>query len=338
MKSISRAPHMGALEAYWQLSRPRTCLVSVLAYVFGMEVTNGVWSTRPAIGIAVTILVPAIANLHNAFTDVVEDEENLPGRARLVRAAKPERLRATVILGLFIIVSAGSYMGLSQLIFAATGSLLLIAYSAPPIRAKARPILGLLVFSLVIAFPFLAGTSVTDSWLEWRNPWTFSTVCWLVCLIVFFVAKGLVKNVPDFHGDKSAGLRTSATVMNSPVQAALLAVGGTWFAYALIPVTIFVTDSPVRMYLVVPWIMVACWHVTRLLRSESPAYLNTVLKWDMVVTVVTLSLLAVTPRVSMVAWAAVGGCALILLAADIIRRDSRAPIHLSKIDGQREGR
>lgn len=320
---------VSAFESFWQLSRPRTCLVSVLAFVFGMEVTGGEWGPRSATGIAVTLLVPVVANLHNAYTDVAEDEANLPGRAALVRAAGLGRLKTAVWTGLALIVLAGTYMGVSQLILAVTGSPLLIAYSAPPIRAKGRPVLGLVIFSLVIAFPFAAGAIVTNTWWEWRTPWTVTTMGWLACFVVFFIAKGLVKNVPDFHGDAEAGLRTSATVMGTPRRAARIAVLGTWIAYALLPITVHLTESSVTMNLILPWAVVAAWHVTRLLKSDSPAFLNGVLKWDMVVTVVTLSILALTPRMSVIAVVTVAGCALVLIAADLIGRDSRAPEHLN---------
>ncbi|MDO4253587.1 MAG: UbiA family prenyltransferase [Kocuria sp.] len=335
MNSIVKKP-VSTFEAFWQLARPRTCLVSILAFTFGMEITGEAWGLRPGVGIAVTLLVPIVANLHNAYTDVAEDEANLPGRAALVRTAGLRRLRVAVRTGIGLIVVAGAYMGVSQLILAVSGSLLLIAYSAPPVRAKARPVLGLVIFSLVVAFPFIAGAIVTHSWWEWRTPWTVTTMGWFACLVIFFVAKGLVKNVPDFHGDTAAGLRTSATVMGTPRRAAQVAIIGTWIAYWLLPVAVYLTDAPRLMYLIVPWAVVAVWHVTRLVKSDLPSYLNGVLKWDMVVSVVTLSILALTPRTSPVAIATVSGCVLILVAADLIGRDSRAPEHLNQAEPRSE--
>ncbi len=319
----------GPVGAFWQLARPRTCLVGVLAYVFGFEITAGDWALRPALGILVALMVPAIANLHNTYTDVEEDRANLPGRATLVDVAQVRRLRWAVFGGLFAVVAIAGYSGLPQLIIALVGSLLLLAYSAPPIRAKARPVLGLFVFSLVVAVPFFAGATVSNGWLEWRSPWTLLTLGWLLFMVLFFMAKGLVKNVPDFHGDLAAGLRTSATVLGSPERAARVAVAGTWLVYLLLPVTVLSTGSPSSIFLLTPWIVVACWHVSRLLADRDVARLNQVLKWDMVVSVVTLAALAVSPRASVPAIVVVCGSLVVLAVADLIGKDSRAPQHLS---------
>ena len=118
----------GPVAAFWQLARPRTCLVGVLAYVFGFEITAGDWALRPALGILVALMVPAIANLHNTYTDVEEDRANLPGRAALVDVAQVRRLRWAVFGGLFAVVAIAGYSGLPQLIIALVGSLLLLAY------------------------------------------------------------------------------------------------------------------------------------------------------------------------------------------------------------------
>jgi 4-hydroxybenzoate polyprenyltransferase len=237
-------------------------------------------------------------------------------------------LRVAVWAGLFVVVAIAGYSGLPQLIIALIGSLLLLAYSAPPIRAKARPVLGLFVFSLVVAVPFFAGATVSNGWLEWRSPWTLLTLGWLCFMVLFFMAKGLVKNVPDFHGDLAAGLRTSATVLGSPERAARVAVLGTWFVYLLLPLTVFLTGSPSSIFLLAPWIVVACWHVCRLLADGDVPRLNQVLKWDMVVSVVTLAALAVSPRASIPAIVVVSGSLVILAVADLVGADSRSPEHL----------
>jgi 4-hydroxybenzoate polyprenyltransferase len=142
------------------------------------------------------------------------------------------------------------------------------------------------------------------------------------------MAKGLVKNVPDFHGDLAAGLRTSATVLGSPERAARVAVLGTWFVYLLLPLTVFLTGSPSSIFLLAPWIVVACWHVCRLLADGDVPRLNQVLKWDMVVSVVTLAALAVSPRASIPAIVVVSGSLVILAVADLVGADSRSPEHL----------
>jgi flagellar biogenesis protein FliO len=123
-------------------------------------------------------------------------------------------------------------------------------------------------------------------------------------------------------------LRTSATVLGTPERAARVAVVGTWFVYLLLPVIVFVTGSPSSIFLLTPWIVVACWHVSRLLADRDVPRLNQVLKWDMVVSVVTLAALAVSARASVPAIVVVCGSLVVLAVADLVGADSRAPQHL----------
>jgi 4-hydroxybenzoate polyprenyltransferase len=308
--------------------------VSILAYVFGVEVTGGVWDARSALGLLVTIIVPAVANLHNSYTDLAEDAENLPGRLGLVERAGLRPLMFSVRGGLAVVLVSCAYMGAVQLLIAVIGAGLLLSYSAPPIRAKARPIAGLVVFSMVVSVPFLMGATVAAEWGQTRSPLATGPLVWLVFMSLLFLAKGMVKNVPDYHGDLAAGIRNSSTVCGSIGSAARWAIWGTWAVYACLPVAVWLSGARPAMYLAAAWGLFALWHVARLARTDDPAFLNTVMKWDMSVTTVTLSLLAITARGSVTAIAVVVACFAVHVAAELTHKDSREPEHLA-LDGAR---
>jgi hypothetical protein len=127
-------------------------------------------------------------------------------------------------------------------------------------------------------------------------------------------------------------------MMGTPSRAALAAVIVTWFAYlALVPVAL-ATSAPRSTYLVLPWAAVACWHVRGLLGNQEPIHLNQVLKRDMVVSVVTLAVLAVTARWSLQAVLVTAACLLILLIADLVGKDSRATEHLATVKSGQRGK
>lgn len=319
---------VGVGNALWQLARPRTCLVGVLAFVFGVEITSGPWGWGTVAGAVAMFLVPVVANLHNSYTDLAEDARNLPGRLRLVDSVGVDRLRITVYGGLVLIVVLCALMGWVPLLIALAGAALLVSYSAPPLRAKARPIAGLIVFSMVVSVPFLVGVVVVDDWWRARSPLNGVTAVWFAFVTALFLAKGCVKNVPDYQGDRAVGLRTSASVMPGIRSAAVVAVVVTWAVYLSYPLAVAGTGASARLYLACPWGVVALWHVTRLLRSEDPSVLNGVLKWDMCVSVVLLAHLAVLPRLSAPAVTVAVACLALLVFSDLIGADSRASGHL----------
>ena len=152
--------------ALWQLARPRTCLPSVLVFVLAVELVGTQWTFRPWLGVIVSFLVPFVANLHNAYTDLEEDQRNLPGRVGLVNQVGPATLSRTVKLLLAAIFVVCAIASSVTLVIAVVGGVLLLSYSANPIRAKARPLLGLCIFSLDVAVPYLAGCLASNDWLS----------------------------------------------------------------------------------------------------------------------------------------------------------------------------
>src|SRR6266536_669001 len=86
-----------------------------------------------------------------------------------------------------------------------------------------------LLVSLAAIDAFMIG------WLTERHVSTLlsrpSYVAMMIFLFLWFVAKGMFKNVPDFYGDRTAGLRTSATVFPTWRSAAIACAAATITAY-----------------------------------------------------------------------------------------------------------
>lgn len=326
---------MYSLGAIWQLSRPRTCLVSSLAYAFGIEVVGGSWTEITWVGVIGALLIPAVANLHNALTDIAEDAENLPGRLALVHTLGARRIIRIVSIELAVIVLICALTSVLHLVIGIIGAILLLGYSAGPYRAKARPILGLVIFSMVVSVPFLLGATVGSSWLEPRDPRTLTVTVWFVFLTLWFMVKGLVKNVPDYHGDLRAGLRTSATIMPSQRSAAVVAVVGTVCGYLLLVPAVVVTRGPAQMFIAAAWILIAAANVIRMPSASEPGVLNRILKVDMLISVGFLATLAVLSRFGIEAIAVVVGSLALLAACDLVGADSRSSRHLPANAGAR---
>lgn len=303
-------------------------MVSVLAYTFGIEVAGGSWTPIAWLGIVAALLIPATANLHNALTDLAEDAENLPGRLALVHVLGSRNIVRIVGAGLAIAVLICAVTSVLHLAIGIVGAILLLAYSAGPIRAKARPILGLVVFSMVVSVPFLLGATVGSSWTEPRDPLTPTLGSWFAFLSLWFVVKGLVKNVPDYHGDRRAGLRTSATIMPSLRAAAAVAVAGTVGVYLLVIPVVIATHSPVQMFIAAAWIPIAAANVIRMLIESEPIGLNRILKVDLVISAGFLATPVVLSRFGFEAMAVVAGSAALLAVCDIVGADSRSSRHL----------
>jgi 4-hydroxybenzoate polyprenyltransferase len=309
--------------ALWQLARPRTCLPSVLVFVLAVELVGTQWTFRAWFGIVVSFLVPFVANLHNAYTDLEEDQRNLPGRVDLVNQVGPDALSRAVAFLLAAILALCAIASSVALLIAVVGGVLLLSYSANPVRAKARPLLGLFVFSLDVAVPYLAGCLTSSGWLAVAD-YGRNGAIWLTGYFsLWFIAKGFVKNVPDYHGDKAAGLRTSATIMSSPELAARVAAVATISVYCLFPVAVLAVGGPRQMLYGSLWIPIAAANALALVKGKTPREMNQVLKRDMVLTTGFLATLVLTVAQTAQARFVTVGCVLAILILDWLSRDSR---------------
>ncbi|HLK38882.1 MAG TPA: UbiA family prenyltransferase [Polyangiaceae bacterium] len=333
---------MDRVRTLIMLGRPRTCMPGVLAFALGYSYTGGGVTARMALGGVLAFSIGFCANLHNAATDVPEDSRNLPGRARLVATVGHARLMAfcRVLGGLMLLggLALGTYFTILMTL-AVVG---LHQYSAPPVRSKGRPLLGLWVFAQAVVFPFLFGwTTEPGGMLETlvasigatlhvgaAPPWQAAWQSWRYLgmwffLTLWFMAKGCFKNVPDYAGDRAAGLRTSATVFATRRDAALAAAIATGAAYLSLGVLVAAGLERPAVLGALVWLFPVMGNCARLVRAADPSAGNDVLRADMALSTgfIATLLLLVAPRPVNVALAV--GAGLVILGSDLVGLDSR---------------
>jgi 4-hydroxybenzoate polyprenyltransferase len=324
------------------LARPRTCVPGLFAFALGYGYTAGGPTYRFVLGALLALSIGASANLHNAAIDLHEDSRNLPGRVWLLAKLgyRPLMVACRVLAVLMLI--GGFCLGWHFAVFMSLAAVGLHQYSAPPVRSKGRPLLGTWVFAQAVVFPFLFGWTTEPgrmlgtlfvsigahvglvappapdaAWQSWRYlaMWAFLTL--------WFMAKGTFKNVPDYDGDRAAGLRTSATVCSSRRTAALIASAATIGAYlSLLALGALGLEQP-RAMIALVWLAPVVWNCRRLVQARDGVVANAVLRTDMLISsgfIATL-LLLVAPTISNVA-TVVAGTAL-FFASDLLGLDSR---------------
>lgn len=313
-----------------ELARLRTCIPSLLAYAIGISIGEADWGTKQYLGCIVAVLVPALANIHNAITDLEEDGNNIPGRAIAVNAARRDRILVALKIGTALILgytfAAGWAIGLIGIV----GLIALHQYSARPLRAKARPMTGGLIFVQVVALPLLAGGLTSNSW---TRPNTDNLVdLWVAYALasIWFTAKFFVKNVPDFHGDKDAGLRTTATICASPKSAAALALSMTICSYIII-LSFTLSSGRISLSVAVALaLVVSAINGVRMYRSSnSPVTMNQTMAWDMYISIVFLASVLVIISPPAISATILTICLTILMLTEILRLDSRKKTYLT---------
>jgi len=337
------------LRTLLMLGRPRTCVPGLLAFALGYSYTGApVFSARMVVGALLALSIGLSANMHNAATDLHEDSFNLPGRKVLIDAiGYGPLIRSCRVLGLLMFAGAVA-LGWYFTLFMALALVGLHQYSAPPIRSKGRPLLGLWVFAQAVVFPFLFGWTTEPgrmlesllasaaaplgwiappppaaAWQSWRylGMWAFLTV--------WFMAKGVFKNVPDFDGDLAAGVRTSATACGSRRRAALVATAATVCAYLSLAALVALRLERTTILLSLLWLGPVIANCVRLVRAADGASANAVLKTDMLISTgfIASLLLSIAMTAESVVMVIVG--AFILVGTDLLGLDSRRQVDVT---------
>lgn len=150
-------------------------------------------------------------------------------------------------------------------------------------------------------------------------------------LTIWFIAKGTFKNVPDYYGDKSAGIKTSATAFSSYRRAAWFTTLFTFTAYLSLVILVWQgLESAILLYSLI-WLVPAMLNCQKLISAKSSTNANECLKIDMFISVGFIStiLLLIFPTSLNIAFVAIG--LIILALTDSLKFDSRQSSFVSSI-------
>jgi 4-hydroxybenzoate polyprenyltransferase len=198
-----------------KLARPRTWTFIVFSYVIGWLLSGAALSGRFFVGLMVSVIGVINVNLLNAYTDQEEDLINLPHRVAMLDKVGEKTLIA-VIAALYgaatLLAMAMPFWYKVVYIISAFDA---IFYSLPPLRLKGGPISSLVSFAGAVFLPAVGAWT-----LEYD---LMSTPLIIIFLGYVFLTYCTLKNIPDYDGDKLAGLRTSATIFSSKKKASYAA-------------------------------------------------------------------------------------------------------------------
>lgn len=322
-----------ALALVVSLGRPRTCVVGMLTYALGAGHAGAALSTRTLTQAVLCFLGAFIANLENTYTDLEEDCRNLPGRVHaLLRLGRRRLVR--VVIGLHIaMLAAAASLDRQDFWFMLLALLLVHQYSFAPLRAKGRPLAGLFVFSLVVTYPFFVGLLADPRFTlakRFFEPGALRLTAdgahfaLLGGFVMFwFVAKGMFKNVPDYYGDRAAGLRTSATLFPSWSAAAVAAGAVTLLSYALFAAVVHDGSAPRRAGLALLVVPLVAWNCARLVRAKNAARGNEILRTDMIVSVAFVASVVALAHPTALSFVLLASGAFVFLLVDLLDLDSR---------------
>jgi 4-hydroxybenzoate polyprenyltransferase len=327
------------------LARPRTALPGCLCFCLAASYAQVPLSSRPAIvGLVVVFVLPLIANIHNSLTDLPEDLLGSTTKIELVETVGYRRARhAAVGLAVFAALAACLLGAWQPAVFAWFAVLFTFQYSAPPVRAKARPLLGLVAFAQAVSVPYALGLVLNPTLtLPWVLPPAVAPVfgagrpdfamadtayqaAALFALVSFwFFAKGTFKNFVDYEGDRRAGLATSATVFPDRATAFIPVVVLTIVAY-LLPLLLPLAGAPTRMMAVSVLVIPAAINLSRLWRRTGPGQPARVLRDDMTLSSAFAAALLLCAFPTAAAVTVVVVLCLVLVVADLLAFDARRP-------------
>ncbi|WP_386389711.1 UbiA family prenyltransferase [Streptomyces palmae] len=323
---------MARFNAIVELLRPRTLLVTPLSYCVGVAVADHSLDLVVLLGVVFHVLAPLAANAHNAVTDLVEDGKNVPGRLKLVETAGEQTLTRIVYISLGIMLLLSLAISLAMSIIWVFSVFLVLGYSSPRFRLKGLPVTGMAVFAMAVTEPFIAGSLLGDSWGTVPHYDGYQPIALGAFLFFWYFAKGIMKNVPDYAGDKAAGLRTIPALMSSQRSAAWAAAAATTLVYVAFPVLVLVSELPDRLAYVGLMTLPAVANMIGMVRARTQLEYNLVGQRDMYVSVVFLGLLLFAWRPS-VGSAVIGLLAVsVMVWSDVSGRDSRASRHLDRAE------
>lgn len=307
-----------SLRVVLMLGRPRTCVPGLLGFALGWAQGGGTATGLFFLGLLMSVVYGLLANVYNAYTDLAEDSRNLPSRVWLVLLVGVRRLLAishAMVLALLVLAPLYGVAYLVPMALALAGAL---QYSFRPLRLKARPALGPIGMSLAVFGPYLLGYFGTGVRMPSGDAWAL-----LAFLILWFVPKGMLKNLPDFEGDRAAGLRTSATVFATRQAAARVAMAATLLGYLSLALFVAGQALPLRALFALPLAVAAFLQCRAMVKAPDAATANAVLKRDMLLSTAYLVAVLLLDAFDIATICSVVLGVLLLFGSDLLALDSR---------------
>lgn len=309
---------------FLMFARPRVCVAGGLAFYIAWVYAGQSASPQMVVGIVIAFLLNAIANLFNIYTDVVEDNENIPVRLYFLGLyGRRKLLIDTYVLCAAMLVAA---LAVSFPFFVAVicGIIGTHQYSFPPFRMKARPILGIGLFAMALTYPYITVLTMVNNGFELLTDRTFVAPViylffWLCCTVV------LINNVTDYYGDRRAQVQTSATLASTRNRAAVVAAVASIVVYLAYPVMVLVGGLPLRVLWALVWFPPVVWVCVQMIRRDDAKSANDTLRDNVVISHGFIATFTLLSDFSLVSVAIVAAGAIVIFLSDVFKLDTRRP-------------
>ncbi len=221
-----------------KLARPRTWVFAIISFLTSYFSGTSYQIVEALLGISIFAILTGATNMINAYTDMEEDYVNNPFRLIWIQQLGLRNLITEILLAYSLVIGLSLLLGSLFTLITSIAILDSIFYSLPPLRFKKHPIVALIAFSGAVSLPFLAGLSLADGTLKLFNPLflLFST---------FMLTYGTVKNIPDYAGDKLAGLKTSTTIFKNYQKAIISSTLALMIPYVVLSFLLVTSALPI---------------------------------------------------------------------------------------------
>lgn len=223
------------LRLYWIFARPFTLVPPMIGILSGSLIGYGASRAHfRVVNVALAVIAAAVLNAAsnglNQICDLANDRVNKPHRplpsGRMTTGEAWAFVAVTYVAALAMAAAVNRQTFVIYLIAA----LSTVAYSAPPVRLKRRPIGSNLIIALIRgALLKVAGWAAIATVLDSIEPWYIGSI-----YLVFLLGATTTKDFADIEGDRAAGCITL------PVK-----YGPEWSARAISP------------SFILPWLMMA---------------------------------------------------------------------------------
>src|SRR5579863_6669084 len=218
------------LRLYWTFARPFTLVPPMIGILSGSIIGYGA-SRAPfrVVNVALAVIAAAVLNAAsnglNQICDLANDRVNKPHRP--LPSGRMKTGEACAYVAALAMAAAVNRQTFAIYLIAALST---VAYSAPPVRLKRRPIGSNLIIALIRgALLKVAGWAAIATVLDSIEPWYIGSI-----YFVFLLGATTTKDFADIEGDRAAGCITL------PVK-----YGAEWSARAISP------------SFILPWLMMA---------------------------------------------------------------------------------